>query len=219
MAAPSIAKVSALLEGRYGRPLTRPNRPLLDVMVETMLSQNTSDVNSLRAYANLRRAFPSWSALASADVRKVAAAIRQGGLANIKSRRIVRIVKELQGKLGRPSLEHLRRMEPEAAYQALKEIDGVGPKTAACTLLFGAGIPIFPVDTHIFRVCGRLGWVLPRENRERFQERIRGMVPGESVYSFHLNLIEHGRRVCHPQKPECPACCLVKICPKGREKT
>lgn len=213
MKPPPLARVERILAECYGRPPRRAKRPLLDVLIETILSQNTSDANSLKAYSSLRRAFPSWASLAGSQVHKVAEAIRQGGLANIKSKRILRIVRDLQRERGRPTLEHLRIMEPEAAYRALKEIDGVGPKTAACTLLFGAGLPIFPVDTHIFRVCGRLGWVRPREGREGFQERFRRLVPDGLVYSFHLNLIEHGRKVCRPSKPACPACCLKKTCP------
>ncbi len=213
MRAPSIAKVERILAECYGRPSPRSKRPLLDILIETILSQNTSDANSLRAYASLRRAFPSWARLAEAEVPKVAEAIRQGGLANIKSRRLVEIVRGLRREQGRPTLEHLRVMEPEAAYRALKEIDGVGPKTAACTLLFGAGMPLFPVDTHIYRVCGRLGWVRPGEGREDFQERFRRLVPDDLVYSFHLNLIEHGRRVCRSSRPACPRCCLRKNCP------
>jgi endonuclease-3 len=190
----------------------------LDVLIETILSQNTSDANSLRAYASLRRAFPSWASLADSKIHKVAEAIMQGGLANIKSKRILGVVRDLRRVRGRPTLEHLRHMEPEAAYRELKEIDGVGPKTAACTLLFGAGLPIFPVDTHIYRVCGRLGWVRPREGREGFQERFRRQVPDDLVYPLHLNLIEHGRRACHARKPGCPTCCIKKICPFGKGK-
>lgn len=216
MTAPSPARVERILAECYGRPARRPERPLLDVLIETILSQNTSDANSLRAYANLRRAFPSWADLAGSKANKVAAAIRQGGLANIKSKRIMGIVRGLRRERGQPTLEHLRDMDPEAAYRALKDIEGVGPKTAACTLLFGAGRPIFPVDTHIYRVCGCLGWVRPGEGREGFQERFRRRVPDDLVYPFHLNLIEHGRRVCRPSRPACPACCLRKICPYAK---
>lgn len=218
MRPPSIAAVSDALEVCYGKPRPHGKRPLLDVLVQTILSQNTSDANSLRAYASLKRAFPSWSGLAAADVRKVAAAIRQGGLANVKSRRIVRIIRELERLHGRPTLEHLRRMDREAAYQALKAMDGIGPKTAACTLLFGSGIPVFPVDTHIHRVGARLGWARTGETREKFQERIRRLVPDGLVHPLHLNIIEHGRRVCRPENPRCPACCLKPLCPYRKGK-
>lgn len=217
MTTPSIAKVSMLLEDCYGRPPVRPKRPLLDVLMETILSQNTSDANSLKAYASLKRKFPGWRDVASADVRRVAASIRHGGLANIKSKRMVRIARELSREHGNPTLEHLRRMDREAAYQALKAMDGVGPKTAACTLLFGAGIPIFPVDTHIIRVCTRLGWANKGETREAFQERIRKLVPDDLAYPLHLNIIEHGRRMCRPKDPRCPECCLGKACPSRRD--
>ncbi len=218
MTKPPFAEANRLLAGCYGMPPRNRNRPLLDVLVQTILSQNTSDANSLRAYASLRRSFPGWSLASRAGPGKVAAAIRQGGLANVKSKRIVRIMRVLERERGRPSLEHLRRMEPEAAYEALKSMDGVGPKTAACTLLFGAGIPIFPVDTHIHRVCSRLGWAHRGENRERFQERVRKLIPAGLVYPLHLNLIEHGRRTCRPRNPGCPECCLRKRCPYRRRK-
>lgn len=215
---PSFVKIDNRLTECYGRPPLRPRRPLLDVLIETILSQNTSDINSLRAYQNLRRVFPDWRRLAESEPRRVAVAIRQGGLANIKSKRIVKIVRDLIREHGRPSLEHLRSKKPEAAYQSLKEIEGVGPKTAACTLLFGDGMAIFPVDTHIYRVCKRLGWVLPKEGREAFQERFRRLVPERAVYRFHLNLIEHGRRVCRPRNPACLVCCLKRLCPSRREE-
>jgi endonuclease-3 len=91
-------------------------------------------------------------------------------------------------------------------------LKGVGPKTAACTLLFGQGIPIFPVDTHIFRISRRLGWALPGDDRASFQERVRHLVPDGLVYPLHINLIRHGREVCHPTAPECHRCCIRTHC-------
>ncbi len=202
----------------YGRPEPMPQRPLLDVLVQTILSQNTTDRNSLEAYRRLRQRYPSWTTAARAGARSVARAIRQGGLAQVKSRRIVKILRRLIAEQGRPSLEHLLALDPETAYAALKEMEGVGPKTAACTLLFGAGIPIFPVDTHIFRVSQRLDWAGPRESRENFQERIRRMVPPEIVYPLHLNMIAHGRTRCRPAKPRCRDCCLYSLCGYRKEK-
>jgi len=218
MTAPRISPVLRRLAACYGRPPTNRSRPLMDVLIQTILSQNTSDANSLRAFAALKKNYPDWSRLAGSSPGRVAKVIKSGGLANIKSRRILELLRSLSRERGKPDLEWLRGMEPESAYEFLKGLKGVGPKTAACTLLFGAGIPIFPVDTHIYRVAKRLGWVRKGEDRERFQERFRHLVPPGWVYVLHLNLIEHGRRRCHSRNPRCQQCCLKDHCLYHKER-
>ena len=185
---------------------------MLDALVETILSQNTSDSNSHRAYLSLKKQFPGWKSAASARPQAIEAAIRTGGLAKIKSLRISKLLKLITEEQGRVSLEYLKELSPEKAYHKLLFYHGVGPKTAACTLLFGAGMPVFPVDTHVYRVCQRLGWVFPRESAEKFQERIGPSIKPEKVFSLHINLIEHGRRICHPRRPDCGRCCLRTNC-------
>lgn len=207
-----VGVVEGLLQRRYGRPRPARVRPLLDVLIETVLSQNTSDRNSHRAYANLRRRFSRWEGVLRSPVDQVAGAIKAGGLANIKAQRIKDLVAEFTRRNGRPGSGFLSRMAPEDAYRYLMSLKGVGPKTAACTLLFARGTPIFPVDTHIFRISRRLGWAWPRDGRASFQERIRQIVPGELVLPLHLNMIAHGRAVCHPGRPDCPACPLQRHC-------
>jgi len=196
----------------YGIPPLKRYPRMLDALIETILSQNTSDSNSHRAYLSLKKHFPGWKAAASARPQAVEAAIRTGGLAQIKSLRISKLLNLINKEQGRVSLEYLKEFSPEQAYHRLLAYDGVGPKTAACTLLFGAGMPVFPVDTHVYRVCQRLGWVRPKESAEKFQERIGPSINPEQVFSLHVNLIEHGRRTCHPRRPECSRCCLKTIC-------
>ncbi len=215
---PPIGKIEGMLKRRYGQPRWNASRPLMDVLVETILSQNTSDSNSHRAFLALKKKYLNWEALAGADIGSIARTIRSGGLANIKSRRIKDLISAVNRKQGRAGLEFLKKLPQEEAYQYLLAIKGVGPKTAACTLLFGAGIPVYPVDTHIYRISCRLGWVKRKEDRESFQERFRKLVPGKMVYPLHLNLIEHGRSICHPRRPECSGCCLIKAC-NWKEKT
>ncbi|HTY08365.1 MAG TPA: endonuclease III [Candidatus Edwardsbacteria bacterium] len=208
----AIDVVAATLQRAYGRPEPVKAGSLLDVLIETVLSQNTSDRNSHAAFLSLRRRFNGWDAVLAAPARSVAAAIRAGGLANIKAARIGELLREFRRRSGRPSLDFIKRMEPEAAYQYLLSLKGVGPKTAACTLLFGLGVPVFPVDTHIFRIARRLGWARPRDDRASFQERIRHIVPDPLVYPLHINLIAHGRAVCHPAAPDCQRCCIHNHC-------
>lgn len=216
MVKPAVARVHRLLSICYGTPNPRPRQPLLDVLVETILSQNTSDTNSRRAFLNLKNRYPDWDSARRAGPLAIAGAIRSGGLSDIKSRRIHQILSQLGRSIQGLSLQHLTRLNREDAYCSLMAMEGVGPKTAACTLLFGAGIPIFPVDTHIYRVSLRLGWAREGEGREGFQERFGREVPDDIIYPLHINLIEHGRRVCRPRRPECGSCCLAAICQQGR---
>lgn len=214
---PPIEKVNKLLSFCYGQPQWTTSRPLMDVLVETILSQNTSDSNSHRAFLSLKNKYARWETIAGESIASIVQAIKSGGLANIKSKRIKSLVSSIVTKQGKASLGFLKKMPREEAYQYLLDIKGVGPKTAACTLLFGAGIPIYPVDTHIYRVSSRLGWVKKKEDREKFQERFRRIVPDKIVYPLHLNLIKHGREICRPGKPGCNKCCLSNLC-KWRKK-
>jgi len=207
-----ISRVNRSLVQCYGLPALEKYPLILDALIETILSQNTSDSNSHRAYLSLKRKFPDWKAAAAARPQAIESAIRTGGLAGIKSRRISILLKLIDREQGRVSLEYLKKLSPDQAYHKLISYHGVGPKTAACTLLFGAGMPLFPVDTHVYRVCRRLGWAGSQESAEKFQERIGPLIPQEIVYPLHVNLIEHGRKACHPRRPECGRCRLKTYC-------
>lgn len=215
-----ISLVHQALLRCHGIPALKKYPRVLDALIETVLSQNTSDINSHRAFLSLKKKYPSWSSATSARPQSIEKAIKSGGLAGIKSRRILKLLKLIAEEQGRVSLEHLKKLSPGQAYRKLLAYDGVGPKTAACTLLFGAGMPVFPVDTHVYRVCQRLGCVLVKENAENFQERIGPFIPPEQVFNLHINLIGHGRQVCHPRRPGCRDCCLRIYCDyqKGRKQ-
>jgi endonuclease-3 len=208
----NINRVHQALLKCHGIPAPKKYPRVLDALVETILSQNTSDSNSHRAYLSLRKHFPGWRAAAAARPRAIEAAIRTGGLAQIKSLRISKLLNLIARERGLISLEYLKKLSPERAYHKLLSYDGVGPKTAACTLLFGAGMPVFPVDTHVYRVCQRLGWAAPKESAENFQERIGAFIPPVQVFNLHVNLITHGRQTCHPRRPDCGRCCLNIQC-------
>ena len=187
----------------------------LDSLIGTILSQNTSDVNSGRAFESLKRRFQTWERVLHATPRRIAGAIRQGGLAGIKSRRIKAILSDIKKSHGRLDLGFLKEFPAGEGYDYLLSFKGVGPKTAACVLLFACRKPVFPVDTHILRIGKRLGWARPRESAGAFQERMRGRIPRGWVYSLHINLIAHGRAVCRPRRPKCGECILDKLCPSA----
>jgi endonuclease-3 len=208
----NIKRVHQALLKCHGIPAPKKYLRVLDALMETILSQNTSDHNSHRAYLSLKKHFPGWRTAAAARPRAIEAAIRTGGLARIKSLRISNLLNLIAREQGLISLEYLKKLSPEQAYHQLVSYDGVGPKTAACTLLFGAGMPVFPVDTHVYRVCQRLGWAAPKESAERFQERMGPFIPPKQVFNLHVNLITHGRQTCHPRRPDCGRCCLKTHC-------
>ena len=212
-----IRRVFKKLGSVHGLPKWRRAGPALDVLIHTILSQNTNDRNSGEGFRRLKAAFPDWAAVEKAHWRTVAAAIRVSGLANVKSRRIKDILGRVRAEQdGKHSLEFLKRRGPDAAKEYLLNIPGVGPKTAACVLLFSFGMPVFPVDTHIHRVSTRLGLLPARTSAAAAHDALQALVPADLVYPLHLLIIRHGRETCHARKPECAQCVLLSLCPYGR---
>lgn len=210
-------RLHRLLLAHYGAGLRRPQRDPLSELIETVLSQHTSDANSVRAFEQLRASFPCWELVRDAPVERVAEAIRSAGLANIKAPRLQEILRTLSQRYGRLDLDFLAHMPLPEAKAVLRSLPGVGPKTAACVLLFALGRPAFPVDTHVYRVSQRLGLIDHRTTAEQAHEILEQLVPAEAVYTFHMNLIAHGRWVCRAQRPRCEACTLREECAFWRE--
>jgi len=206
------------LRATYGLPKWKWSGPATDVLIQTILSQNTNDRNSGEGFRRLKAAFPKWGAVEKASPQAVADAIRVSGLANVKSRRIRDILRRIREERGNFSLEFLKRRPPAEARAYLLDIPGVGPKTAACVLVFSFGMPVFPVDTHIHRVSRRLGLIPEKTGAAEAHDLLQALVPDEWVYPFHMLLIRHGRETCHARKPACAECVLLSLCPCGREK-
>lgn len=202
----------ALLAETYGVPTWRRRGEPLDELILTVLSQNTSDINSERAFKRLKQAFSEWEKAAAASEAEIAAVIRSAGLANIKAKRIKAILKSIRERHGSLDLTFLSEMNLPEAKAWLRELDGVGPKTAACVLLFSLGLPTLPVDTHVYRVSRRLGLLNSNASLEAAHIRLEALVKPDQVYAFHINLIAHGREICKAQKPQCKRCPLDPIC-------
>jgi len=206
-----VADCIALLEKEYGIPRPDEEEPV-DLLVKTILSQNTSDSNSLPAFAQLKSAFPDYESLLRASDEAVAQSIRRGGLAEIKAKRIKAVLERIRKEQGEICLASLAGMKKEQAMDYLLRLPGVGPKTASIVLLFAFGMPFLPVDTHVFRLAQRLGLVEEKANPEKAQKKLERMVPSDKYISFHLNLIRHGRQVCHARGPRHEKCCLQDCC-------
>jgi len=209
-----VAWIYERLAEAYGLPEWRPTGDALGELVATILSQHTSDVNSERAYKQLRARFPTWEAVRDAPVEDVAEAIRSGGLAEVKAERIRRILDLLTERLGGAplTLDSLATLPMEEADAYLRALPGVGPKTAACVLLFALGKPAFPVDTHVWRVTRRLGLIGAKVSATAAHIVLERVIPPAWRYAMHINLIRHGRRVCTAQRPACERCPLRAGC-------
>ena len=206
-----VARCIAILENEYGVPQPDEIDPV-DLLVMTILSQNTSDTNSLRAFAHLKCAFCNYEKVLAASDEAVADAIRPGGLAEIKARRIKEALVRIKQDAGAISLSFLADLSKDEAMAYLLSLPGVGPKTASVVLLFAFRFPFLPVDTHVYRVSRRLGLLAEDVRPEKAQPILERIVPVEKYLSLHLNLINHGRLICRARGPRHEECALRNCC-------
>jgi endonuclease-3 len=196
----------------YGQPQWRPHLDPISEVVSTILSQNTSDVNRDRAFERLRSRFTTWEEVRDGPVEAIEEAIRPAGLAQQKAPRIKGALAFITQEQGELSLDFLKDMPVDEAKAWLTQINGVGPKTAAIILLFSLGMPAFPVDTHVHRVTGRLGLIGPKVSAEKAHDLLEDLLPPDWYFPFHLNVIRHGREICHARNPKCEICPLQDVC-------
>ncbi len=206
------AEIHRRLLASFGEPVWRNPLPALDELVSTILSQNTNDTNRDRAFEALCGRFPTWEAVRDAPEAEVIAAIRPAGLANQKGPRLQAVLRAITEQRGQLDLSFLEADSAEQARQWLLQFKGVGPKTASIVLQFSLGKPAFPVDTHIYRVSGRLGLRPEKMSADQAHEHLAAQFAPESYYAAHLNLIRLGRQICQARKPRCAACPLQDLC-------
>lgn len=206
------------LERTYGVPLNRRSSSPLDMLIKIILSQATSDTNSDRTFAALKKRFPTWDAALRARTSTIAETIRAGGLANQKAAVIKDVLRQIKEEHGTLNLDFLHDLSNEEAVRYLSQFRGIGPKTIACTLLFACRKEVFPLDTHIFRILRRVG-LIPQKCTDAHAHAIMNrIVPTGKFYSFHVNLIRHGRTLCRPRDPLCERCPIVEYCDYGQAK-
>ena len=208
----TLSKITLLLEKHYGIPRRTGSGNLLNILIETILSQNTNDQNRDRAYQGLKKRFPHWEDVLEGNTKAIASAIRQGGLAEQKAKRIREILFWIKRQEGKLSLSFLRKMESEDIKKTIGALKGIGPKTIHCLLLFGLGRDAFPVDTHILRIGKRLGFIPEGMDAENAHRWMGPLIPKKRSLSLHLNLIRFGRSVCKARNPACNICFLSGEC-------
>jgi endonuclease-3 len=204
-------KIFSILRQTYGDPAWNL-KPPVDELISTVLSQNTNDANRDKAFTALQARFPRWEDVLESPVADVVAAIHPAGLGPQKGPRIRNILQIIAKARGRIELDFLRGLPPDETREWLRHLPGVGPKTAAIVMLFALGMPAFPVDTHVYRVTGRLGLRAANMTAEAAHEHLAMLFSPEQYAFAHLNLIRLGREVCRARKPECPRCPLRRTC-------
>ena len=205
-------KIHETLLKAFGEPIWRNPLPPIDELVSTILSQNTNDLNRDRAFEGLRAKFPTWEDVRDAQEKDVIDAIRPAGLANQKGPRMQQVLKAITGERGSLDLSFLADLPLEEARSWLMKFNGVGPKTAAIVLCFSLNRPAFPVDTHVYRVTGRIGLRPEKITVEQAHPYLEGVFPPETYYAAHLNIIRLGREICNARKPLCANCPIIKLC-------
>ncbi len=212
----SVEQIIKLLSAEYGKRKWRRRQSPIDVLVQTILSQNTSDRNSGQAFEQLLASFSSWGDMADVRVGEISHSIKAGGLGVVKARYIKQALQEIRRRQGDFELDFLRKLPVDEARDWLRQLPGVGMKTASCVLLFSLGMPALPVDTHVFRVAKRLELIGSGVSVEQAHRLLEGLVLPQDVYRFHVLLIEHGRRICKAQRPRCKECVLRVLCPSSK---
>lgn len=206
------ARINRGLAKAWGEPKWPGPQDPLDVLVRAVLSQSTNAANCERAWKALRAVYRTWDDVAQAKADSVARALRPGGLGKLKAKYIIKMMNDLKKEYGSASLEFIRSMSVREAMRALESIEGVGPKTAACVILFALGREICPVDTHIHRILQRMGIIPTTTTPEAAFELLQPLVPKEQAYAFHVSLIRLGRDVCRAGKPKCGTCPVETEC-------
>ena len=208
-----VQRILKLLSAEYGQISWRRGESPVTVLVQTILSQNTSDRNSRPAFKRLLVSFPGWEEIADAGVAQICEVIKAGGLGTVKAGYIKQALLEIRRRRGGFDLEFLKDLPLDEARDWLRQLPGVGMKTASVVLLFSLGMPALPVDTHVFRVTKRLGLIDSKVSVEKAHKLLEQLVAPVDVYQFHVLLIEHGRRTCKAQRPHCTECVLASLCP------
>lgn len=205
-------KICQILVNKYGEEVSARKLPPIDELVMTILSQHTNDVNMYRAFESLKKAYTNWEEVLAAPQDELALSIRSSGMYNLKAKRIQAALREIKERVGQLDLSLIETMEIHEAKEWLTSLHGVGPKTAAIVLLFSFGLPVLPVDTHVWRVTKRLGIIDMNVSREKAHDLLEQIMPRDCIPSLNKNLVRHGREICHAQNPKCDECFLKKMC-------
>ena len=212
----NVRKIVNLLEEYFGEPKWQGRGNPLSSLIKTVLSQSTNDRNRDMAYSALKQKFSNWEALRNASAAEIAVIIRPAGLANQKSVRIKNILEWIYSTYGSLNLDFICEMDSTEVIKTFMQLPGIGIKTISVVLMFSCGVDIFPVDTHVHRLCRRIGLVPEKTSAEKTHRLMQPLVPADKSYSLHNNLLNLGRTICKARNPRCSNCPISEICQFGQ---
>lgn len=212
----TVIKIIDLLEKHFGEPKWKGKGNTLNSLIKTIISQNTNDRNRDMAYEALKKKFSNWEAVMEANSQQIAEVIRPAGLSNQKSERIREILQWIYKTYGSLDLNFICNKDPREVIQTFMQLKGIGIKTISVVLMFSCGVDIFPVDTHVHRICKRIGLVPQRSSAEKTHWLMQPLVPDGKSYSLHMNFLRLGRTICKARKPKCNECPILKFCKYGQ---
>ena len=209
-----IAIAIKTLEAQYGRQIRFSERPAMDQLISTILSQRTNYANEKKAFELMRERFSSWEDVIEAPVDALTHAIASSNYPEVKAPRIQQVLKQIKEERGDFDLTFLADMPIEESMSWLMALPGVGYKTATFLLLFNFHKPVLPVDTHVHRVSQRLGIIDKKTNQAKAHTVLLTMLPqkAEELLNYHKLFFKHGQRTCTWSQPQCQLCALTNIC-------
>ena len=210
-----VADITKQLEIRFGEPKPEGRGQPLSCLIRTILSQNTNDKNRDTAYEALCRKFSTWERVRDASVADIASAIRPAGLSNQKSSRIKNILEWIYTNYGRLDIDFICERNPQTVIDEFMQLKGIGIKTISVVLMISCGVDIFPVDTHVHRICRRIGLVPGTTSAEKTHHLMQPLIPQGKSYSLHMNFLRLGRTICKANKPKCGDCPIQHLCDYG----
>ena len=213
-----ILKLTDRLLARFGKPKRTKRSDLLDALVETLLSQSTTDHNRDMAFDSLKKTFSSWDEIADATQESLAQAIRSAGLGNQKAVRIRDFLRWLREDRGELCLEFLHHEPDDFAVQYLTQHKGIGVKTAYVTLMLASNRDLFPIDVHIHRIMIRLGIIPEKTTPEKSHSILAPLIPTDRAHELHMNMLRFGRTICTARNPKCTDCDMRRMCPYYKNK-
>jgi endonuclease III len=207
----TVRTVCRILSRAYGNPrFGNPSDPL-DDLVYIILSNKTMPRTARTVYGQLQKQFPKWDDILAAPINDLRSLLRPAGLSVIKSRHIRAALRSIKKRFGVCDLSALKGVAPEAAQDYLVGLPGVSEKVAKCVMMYTLGAQVLPVDTHVHRVSGRLGWT-SRKRADQCHAELEALVPPRLRRDFHVSCIAHGRKTCRPRSPLCNYCPISKYC-------
>lgn len=217
--APHVYKIAEILSNRYQNFNHYNRKNPLDELLFILCSVKRSEIVYLRAFRSLKQAFPSFEDLTKASKKNLVSKVSWGGLQNQKAASVKALMEAIVERFGQPSLSKLKHLNDEECEEFLTSLPGVGKKVARCVMLYSLDRKVFPVDSHCWRIAGRLGWINPSSTNGNYcssgdMDHLQKIIPPDLRFGLHVNMVSLGRQICKARFSKCCDCVIAAFCQK-----